>query len=141
MVTTLLLAVEVAVIRAVPVALAVTRPLEDTEATEDLSLVHLTDGSVSAGEGAAVSWSVSPFSILVTAGEMTILEGEGSRETVTLMTLFLELLRTEEARISAVPGATAVTNPVEDTVATLFLLVAHFTSCEALAGRADALSW
>ena len=69
------------------------------------------------------------------------LEGAGSLETVTLRVFVLEELRTEMARISAVPGPTAVTRPVEDTVATFLLLDAHLTSWDALAGLAVALSW
>ena len=71
---------------------------------------------------------------------MMIFEGEGSFETVSLMTLFLEVLRTEEARISAVPGAMAVTMPVADTVATFLLLDAHRNSWDALSGLAVAIS-
>ena len=116
----------VAVIVAFPVAIAVTRPVDDTVATL-LSLdVQTTDLSVALeGETVAVSWTVwSRYNVAdVLLSEIDV----ANRLTVTLHVALRFVPSDVFAVITALPADFAVTKPVEDTVATLVLLELHVT--------------
>lgn len=109
---------EVAVTMAVPGATAVTRPVPDTVATAGVPEPHRTErpasGAPPASFGAAVSWAVAPTVSDDAAGD-TVTEATGARLTVTIADPVRPSI---VARITAEPAATAVTNPVPETVAT-----------------------
>jgi hypothetical protein len=117
----------VAVIVAVPAAITVTKPLPDTVATDALLVAQVTALPVSAfpfaSSGVAVSCAVCPNDTLAVAG-LTTTEATGASATVSeAVPLWPPLV----AVMDAAPGATAVTKPLEDTVATEALLVAQVT--------------
>ena len=108
----------VAVIVALPLALAVTSPDDETLATlvllDDQSMVYVA----SEGVTLAVSFFVSPFSMVRDAGLRVMLVGVTF--TVTLH-VALRLVPLIDAVMVAVPLAFAVTSPVDEIVATLVL--------------------
>src|SRR5437867_1675036 len=103
---------------AVPAALPVTSPVEDTPATPQALDTQATDrpDSTSPAESfsVAVSWSVCPTGRLAEAGLM-LTEATGTRFTVTAA---LPLCPSLVAVMVTAPGATPFTSPVADTVAT-----------------------
>jgi hypothetical protein len=113
----------VAVIVAVPIATPVTTPLDETVAAAVLLEVHVTSRSVTTVPFMSFTTTVRP--IVVVAGTLAVVG-----ETVTLPT-GINVTVTEAvpdlpslvAVIVAVPPPTAVTVPVDDTVATALLLV------------------
>src|SRR3989442_4986689 len=118
----------VAVIVAVPSRSPLTRPPADTVATAALLVAHITTRPVRglpfASFGVAVSCTVCPAATLAGAG-VTVTEATGATVTVTVaVPLFPSLV----AVSVAVPGATALTSPVADTVATPAALVVHVTA-------------
>ena len=124
-----LLPPDVAVMVAVPAALAVTLPIVSTIATAVLLDVHVTVLSVaSAGDTVAESGVVSPTVIVFSLGD-TITEATGITLAVTVIVHVpdLPLPSAAVAVIVAVPAALAVTLPVVSTVATASLLDAHVT--------------
>lgn len=130
----------VAVIVALPVAIAVTRPVDDTVAIL-LSLEdHTTDLSVALdGETVAVSWTVwSKYNVAdVLLSEIDV----ANRFTVTLQVALRLVPSDVFAVITALPVDFAVTKPVEDTVATLVLLEVHVTAgLDVVLGRTVAVS-
>jgi hypothetical protein len=108
----------VAVIIAGPSLTAVTTPLLDTVATALLLELQLNGRPVSrpplASRVVAVACDVST-AVIVVGTRATVTE---ATETGTTVIVALPLLPSLVATISAVPGATAVTTPVADTVAT-----------------------
>jgi hypothetical protein len=118
----------VAVIVAVPADTAVTTPVELTAATAGLLDDQVTSRSVTivlfASLTVAVSVVVVPATRLFVAGvTMTLPTGAGVTVSVALPD-FPSLV----AVMVAVPGATAVTTPLPDTVATNVLLELHVTT-------------
>jgi hypothetical protein len=118
----------VAVIVAVPAATPVTRPVELTVATVGSLEPHVTTRPVSTPP---IESFVVAASCVVAVTRMPALGGDtatvltGTSETViVLVPLFVSLV----AVIVAVPGATAVTKPVDDTVATAVLFDPHVTT-------------
>jgi hypothetical protein len=112
----------------VPTATAVTMPFAEIEAMAGLLLDQLTWRSVRmfplASRTVAVSVLVRPtirvtglgaIATLATAGRVTISE-------------IVAVLPSHAAVITTCPGATAVTRPVVETVATELLLVVHVTA-------------
>ena len=142
-VAVLLPSTEVAVMVAVPAAMAVTKPEELTLATFVSLDVHVTFLSVaSAGETVAVSWKVPPA---VSDSALELSETPVT-ETVAVWTVMVQvavlLPSTEVAVIVAVPAAMAVTKPDELTLATDVLLLVHVTFLlVAFVGATVAVSW
>jgi hypothetical protein len=118
---------DVAVIVAVPSATAVTRPEEDTVATDALDVAHDT----------AALLIVAPFWSLTVAESCCVAPiDENERlvgDSVTVeaawdtVAVAVALTEPDVAVIVAVPLATEVTSPADDTVATDELDVAHVT--------------
>jgi hypothetical protein len=97
---------------------AVTAPVEDTVATDALSEVHMTGLLVSsppvASRRVAVPCAVST-AVIVAGTRVTVTDATDIGVTVSIaLPVFPSLI----AVIVAVPGRTAVTTPVLDTVAT-----------------------
>ena len=116
----------VAVIVALPVAIAFTKPVDDTVAILLLLEDQTTDLSVALeGETVAVSWTVwSKYNVAdVLLSEIDV----ANRFTVTLHVALRLEPSTVFAVMTALPVDFAVTNPVEDTVAILVLLELHVT--------------
>jgi hypothetical protein len=118
---------EVAVIVADPLATAVTRPADETVATDEFDAAHVTVGfemtvppaSLTVG----VSVAVSP------SDEKLRLVGARVRDAATWVTVAVAVALAEPdvAVIVAVPSATAVTRPADETVATDSSDVTHVT--------------
>src|SRR2546422_955903 len=110
-----------------PTVTPVTRPLELTVATEVLLLDQLTvrpdSGFPFASFGVAVSWIALPACTLAEAGA-TLTEATG---TCTTVMADVPLCPSLVAVIVAVPATFPVTSPLELTVATEVLLLAHVT--------------
>ena len=118
---------EVAVIVAVPSATAVTRPDDDTVATDEFDVAHVTDAPdivlPTASFTVAVSCCVAPIDERVKlVGDNAINAAVWATETEAVA-----LTEPEVAVIVAVPSATAVTRPDDDTVATDEFDVVHVT--------------
>jgi hypothetical protein len=118
----------VALTVAVPGATPVTKPLELTVAIVGSLEPHVTTRPVNTppmeSSVAAASCVVADTRMPALGGETTT-EATGTSETViVLVPLFVSLV----AVIVAVPGATAVTRPAVDTVATAGLLEPHVTT-------------
>ncbi len=118
----------VAVIVTVPAATPVTRPVELTVATVGSLVPHVTTRPVS---NPPIESLVVAANCVVAVTRMPALGGDtttlltGTSDTlIVLVPLFVSLV----AVIVAVPGATAVTNPVDDTVATPVLFEPHVTT-------------
>ena len=118
--------VVVTVIVAIPGALAVTAPEEETVATPLLLVDQVTDWSAASdGEMVAIRRCVSPTSIfIVVLSRLTL--STCFLSTVTRHSPFLEP-STVIIVIVTVPGALALTSPEEDTVATESSLDDHIT--------------
>lgn len=117
----------VAVIVAEPTATPVTTPDDETVATELLLDVQVTSRSVTIVP--FVSLTVTVNVPVVVAGTV-MLDGESATlPTGTVLTVIDAVpdLPSLVAVMVALPAATAVTVPVDDTVATLALLVVHVT--------------
>ena len=108
---------DVAVIVAVPSAIAVTRPADDTVATDELDVAHVT---------VAPDITVPPASFTVAASVAVSANEENDRfisDNVTLAATWLTvteadpLAEPDVAVIVADPVATAVTRPSDETVA------------------------
>jgi hypothetical protein len=116
----------VAVTVALPGATPVTTPLDDTVAIEGLSTVQVTMRSVTttplASFTVAASVAVKPTMRLNVAGRVTDPTATGVTVTVTVA-LWFSLV----AVIVDVPGATPVTTPVAETVATVGVPELHAT--------------
>jgi len=110
-----------AVITAVPAALAVTSPVAETVATAVLSLVQVIAPVAPAGVNVAVSCRVV-FAVSVAESGETVMP-VGGTVTVTIQFPDLPLPSVARAVIVAVPAATPVTTPDEFTVATAVLLL------------------
>src|SRR2546422_821392 len=119
----------VAVIVAVPTALAVPKPAALTVATVVLLLAHVIVRPVSTlpAESLVVtdSCAVWPTKTLAEAG-LTVTDATGTLATVTVMTA-VPFLPSLLALIVTVPGAPLDTRPFPLTVATAASLVAHVT--------------
>ena len=116
-----------AVIVADPVAIPVTSPADDTVATEEFDVVHVTVVPdivfPPASLTIAVSVTVSPTDVKVLVlGEIVTVEAVW--DTVAVAVLLAE---PDVAVIVAVPSATEVTNPADDTVAIEEFDVVHVT--------------
>src|SRR5438552_1365575 len=115
----------VAVIVAEPATLPVTSPLELTVATDVLELAHVTtrpdNGLPLPSWGVAVSCTVLPSFTEADAG-VTVTEATGTAVTVTLE---VPLCPSLVAVIVAEPATLPVTSPLELTVATDVLELAH----------------
>ena len=112
---------------AVPFATAVTSPAVDTVATDELDVVHVTvapDIAVPPPSfTVALTVTVSPSDAKV------FVLGDSSTVDVTCATVTADVAvaEPEVAVIVAVPSATEVTSPVDETVATLGVVEAHVT--------------
>src|SRR2546421_1210629 len=117
-----------AVILADPATAPLTRPLELTVATAVLLLDHVIVRPVSAlplaSFGVAASWSVLPAGTLPEAG-LTVTDATG---TCTTVMAAVPLCPSLVAVIVAEPATLPVTSPLEVTVATDVLLLAHVTT-------------
>src|SRR5438093_1020980 len=113
---------------AVPAALPVTSPVEDTPATPQALDTQTTDRPESTlpaeSFSVAVSWTVCPTGRLAEAGLM-LTEATGTRFTVTAAVPFFPSL---VAVMVTAPGATPFTSPVADTVATAEALDTQVTA-------------
>ena len=114
--------------RALPMAIADTRPDCETVAIAVLSELHEIARPVKtlllAPNVVAVAWVVSPgLRELLASDTLTDATGSGA-SAVTVSKLFPVWL-SHDAIICAVPTAIAVTSPVDDTVATPLLLDVH----------------
>jgi len=110
----------VATIGVLPAATAVTSPLELTVATVVAPLLHATERPVStlpeASVAVEVAWVVVPAATVADARDtVTVATGTAAAITVTVAEPVTPPM---VARICAVSGATAVTIPALDTVAT-----------------------
>lgn len=130
---------EVAVIAAVPLPTAVSKPVRLTEATPGLELVQVTaPNAAPAGCGVAVICCVAPTLVKVTS------DGVRRMPVRAIFTVTVALAETEPdvAVTVVVPGPTAVTRPAAFTVATLVSeLLQVTTPREALDGTELAVSW
>ena len=130
----------VAVIVALPVAIAVTKPVDDTVAMQLSLEVQTTDLSVAlVGETVAVSWTVwSRYNVAdVLLSEIDV----ANRFTVTPHVALRFVPSVVLAVITALPVDFAVTKPVDETVATLVLLELHVTDgLDVVLGRTVAVS-
>jgi hypothetical protein len=136
----LLPSVVVTVIVAFPAATAVTKPLDETLATESALLLHVTVLFV-ALEGAtvAVNVSVLPTARLVDVlFNVTPVTATGVTVTMQVAVILPSAVLTV---IVALPAAMAVTNPLDETVATEVELLLHVTDLlVALEGATVALN-
>ena len=118
---------EVAVITAVPSATDVTRPAEETVATDAADVAHVTvapDIVLSlASLTVAVSVAVSPSEAKLTVVGDSVIDVA----TWATVTEAVALSEPDVAVIVAEPSATEVTRPAEETVATDAADVAHVT--------------
>src|SRR5438093_11685982 len=118
----------VAVIVAEPATTPVTSPLGLTVATAVLLLDHVIVRPVSAlplaSFGVAVSWSVLPTGTLPEAG-LTVTEATG---TCTTVMAAVPLCPSLVAVIVAEPATLPVTSPLQLTVATAVVELAHVTT-------------
>ena len=112
---------------ALPFATAVTRPADDTVATDELDVAHVT-------VGLAIVLSFASFtvgtSVVVSPNDAKLrLVGASVTEAAACDTVAVAVLFTEPdvAVMVELPSATAVTRPADDTVATDELDVAHVT--------------
>ena len=120
---------EIAVIVAVPFATAVTKPDDETVATDELDVAHVTDAPDIVTPfwslTVAVSCCVSP------TDENEKLVGDNVIEVavcvIDTVTAAVALTDPEIAVIVALPFPTAVTRPDDETVATDEFDVAHVT--------------
>jgi len=114
----------VAVIVALPAAIAVTRPLELTEAMPEFALDQVTTRPVStllfASRVVAESWTVVPVWRLGAAGETDTAATGGGLTVIDAVAVCPSLA----AVMDTVPAATALTSPELETVA--MLLFAEF---------------
>jgi hypothetical protein len=121
----------VAVIVAVPVATAVTCPPLATETTLLLLLAQVTVRPAStvplASFSVAVSCAVAPTVRLLVAGD-TVTVATGAGDGAATVTLAVPLIPSLDAVIMAAPIATAVTIPLDETVATLVFEDDHVTA-------------
>ena len=117
----------VAVIVVEPTATPVTTPVADTDATAAVLEVHVTTRPVRmvpvASFVVAVNCFVAPTATLAVAGA-TVTVATGADTT----TAAVPLLPSDVAVMVAVPGATAVTTPLVETVAMAALLDVHVTT-------------
>ena len=112
-----------------PAVFAATTPAEETDATDELLDVHVTDLLV-ASDGVTVainSWTSPSVKVKLVLSRLTPVTEITFAFTVTAQdaVLFPSLVFTV---ISAVPSATASTRPLLETVATEDALVVHVTS-------------
>ena len=112
-----------------PVAIPVTSPADDTVATEVFDVVHVTVAPLivlpTASFTVAVRVTVSPTDVKVLVlGETVTVEAVCDTVTVTVA---VALTEPDVAVIVALPFATAVTRPDDETVATDEFVVAHVT--------------
>ena len=118
---------DVAVIVALPLATAVTRPADDTVAIDELDVAHVTVAPdivvppASFTVGTSVVVSPNDANDRLVGASVT---EAAACDTVTAAVWFTE---PDVAVIVALPLATAVTRPADDTVATDALDVAHVT--------------
>ena len=132
-----------AVIVAVPLDTAVTRPFASTVATDGLLLLHITLLSVAlSGVTVAVSCKVWPRLVRVAVVWLRVIPVTGTDMfTVTAQVAVLFDPSAALAVMVALPLDTAVTNPVLLTVATAVLLLLHVTLLSvALSGVTVAVS-
>ena len=120
----------VAIIDAVPGFTAVTTPADDTVATLVFELLQVTIRPVSttpsASRNTAVACVVAPSSMLLLASvTLTVAAGVGGAAVTVIVAL--PVLPSLVAMMLAVPGFTAVTTPLDETVATLVLELLHVT--------------
>jgi hypothetical protein len=115
------------VILAVPLAIEVTRPVDDTVATVVSDVVHVTVALSIAWPFASVTVAVS---WVVSASEPNV-SVESDKDTAAItwptLTVAVALAGPDVAVIVAEPSATEVTRPVDDTVATEAADVVHVT--------------
>ena len=118
---------DVAVIVAVPEATEVTSPADDTVATPEADVAHVT-----VGLGIALSFASFTVGTSVAVSESDVkvkLVGASATDVATWLTVAVAVASTEPdvAVIVADPFATAVTSPADETVATPEADVAHVT--------------
>ena len=118
---------DVAVIVAVPLATEVTRPADDTVAMDELDVVHVTVApdivfpTASFTVAASVAVSPNDANERLVGDSVTV---EAAWDTVAVA---VALTEPDVAVIVAVPSATEVTSPADDTVAMDELDVVHVT--------------
>jgi hypothetical protein len=111
---------DVAVIVAVPLATAVMSPADDTVATDEFDVFHVTDApdivapfwSLTVAE----SWDVAPADERVTLVEDNVIDV--AVWVTATVTVAVAVAEPDVAVIVAVPSATEVTRPDDETVAT-----------------------
>jgi hypothetical protein len=133
----------VAVIVAVPAAMAVTKPEVFTIAMAVLPELHVTVLLVAfAGRTVAVNWLVPPATMEAVVGlTLTLVTAIGAAVTV-MADVAVKLPYCVVAVIVEVPTATALTNPLELTVATEVLPELHITVLSvAVVGATVAVNW
>jgi hypothetical protein len=121
------------VIVAVPSATEVTRPVLDTVATAASDVAHVTLGVGIVSPFASVTVAAS---CVVSASEANVsTESDNTRFAATCPTVTLAVALADPlvAVIVAVPSATEVTRPADETVATAASDVAHVTVALAIA--------
>ena len=118
---------DVAVIVTVPPATDVTNPTEETIATVESDVVHVTVASVTSVPVASLTVAVS--CVVSPSASNASTESDNTRLAAdcATVTFAVPLAEPEEAVIVAEPLATEVTRPEEDTVATAASDVAHVT--------------
>ncbi len=118
----------VAVIVAVPAETVLTTPVAETVATADALDVHVTTRPVStlplASSVTAVNVAVPPTIKLVVGGE-TVMLATGTAVTVTVT---VAVLPSQVPVMTEVPGASPVTTPAADTLATAGVPELHATT-------------
>jgi hypothetical protein len=117
----------VAVIVAVPIVTPVTRPVDDTVATVVLLELHVTGRSVTTVPFTSFTTALRP--LVVVAGTLAVGGETATLPTGISVTVIVDVpdLPSLVAVIVAVPPPTAVTVPLDDTVATAPLLVVQTT--------------
>ena len=112
---------------AVPSATAVTRPADETVAMDEFDVTHVTVGFEMTFP--AASLTVATIVVVSPAEVKLRLVGDSVTDAATWLTVTVAvaLAAPEVAVIVAVPSATAVTNPADETVAMDEFDVTHTT--------------
>jgi hypothetical protein len=116
---------DVAVIVAIPSATAVTSPADDTVATDELDVAHVTVAPEIVVPPASFTVATSVVVSADDANERLVGDSVTVDATWATVISAVPLIAPEVAVTVAAPSATAVTSPADDTVATKELEVVH----------------